>query len=88
MEPYLVTYFNNAITHGVNANAGDLSDDEEEAVVVQKSGNKARGNKHVGSTSVTQICELIYELNQICPNVMDGKNRKILFNLVSYLALL
>jgi len=77
MEPYLVTYFSNAITHGINDNAGDLSGDEDEetgAPVQQKQTSKSRNAKSSGSTSVTQICELIYELNQICPNIMEGKS--------------
>lgn len=77
MEPYLVTYFNNAITHGINENAGDVSDDEEEerttaAQQKQQPAKGSRGAKSNTTTSVTQICELIYELNQICPYVMDG----------------
>ncbi|CAG2115091.1 unnamed protein product, partial [Medioppia subpectinata] len=37
MEPYLVSYFTNAITHGIDDNAGDIDGDEEtSAVVYQK----------------------------------------------------
>jgi hypothetical protein len=78
MEPYLVTYFSNAITHGINDNAGDVSGDEDEetgAPIQQKQTSKSGRNSakaSAGSQSVTQICELIYELNQICPNIMEG----------------
>jgi sister-chromatid-cohesion protein PDS5 len=78
MEPYLVTYFSNAITHGINDNAGDVSGDEDEetgAPIQQKQTSKSGRNAakaSAGSQSVTQICELIYELNQICPNIMEG----------------
>lgn len=75
MEPYLISYFNNAVTHGVHANAGELSGDEEEAPVQQPIKKNARGNKNAQTPqnqSVTQLCELIYELNQICPTIMDG----------------
>ncbi|CAG2104988.1 unnamed protein product [Medioppia subpectinata] len=75
MEPYLVSYFTNAITHGIDDNAGDIDGDEEtSAVVYQKPAAKgSRNSKNASvSTSVTQICELIYELNHICPNIMDG----------------
>ncbi|RWS10891.1 hypothetical protein B4U79_10779 [Dinothrombium tinctorium] len=73
MEPYLISYFNNAITHGVHANAGEISDDEEEESSQQTAQVKSsRANKSGTSTSVTQLCELIYELNQICPSVMEG----------------
>lgn len=74
IEPYLVSYFNNAITHGMNSNAGELSDEEEEESVQKTSSLKSRNkssNQSV-SHSVTQLCELLYELNQICPSVMDG----------------
>lgn len=78
MEPYLLTYFTNAITHGIDENAGELSDfeEDEDATRLRQQAKVARGAKAVGltqTTSVTQICELIYELNQICPNVMEGK---------------
>ena len=81
IEPYLITYFNSALTHGVQANAGEMSDDEEDeeeaAQVVIKNQIMAKNNSRSKmqskqSTSVTQLCELIYELNSICPNIMDG----------------
>jgi sister-chromatid-cohesion protein PDS5 len=77
MEPYLITYFNNAIQHGVNGSAGDLSDeepdDETTPANVSKTRNRVmRAKNATQQTSVTQLCELIYELNQICPSVMDG----------------
>lgn len=75
MEPYLITYFNSAITHGVQSNPGELSDDEE--VVQTPSRPNANRNKMTKSSSyppatVAQLCDLIYELNQICPPVMEG----------------
>jgi len=76
MEPYLITYFNNAVTHGVHANAGELSEeeDEESSQTSSHTLTKSRGknSSQPVSTSVTQLCELLYELNQICPTVMDG----------------
>ena len=75
MEPYLVSYFTNAITHGIDDNAGDLDNDEEGVTGHQKQTAKGSRNSKSAtvSTSVTQICELIYELNRICPNIMDGE---------------
>lgn len=77
MEPYLITYFNTALTHGVQANAGDLSDDEDVPKPAQPVApahrQPSRNHKsQEASRSITQLCELIYELNQICPNIMDG----------------
>ena len=75
MEPYLVSYFTNAITHGIDDNAGDIDNDDEvtPAVHQKQSGRGGRHSKSASvSTSVTQICELIYELNRICPNIMEG----------------
>lgn len=74
IEPYLISYFNNAITHGINSNAGELSEEEEEEAIQRQSSLKSRnkGSNQTASTSVTQLCELLYELNQICPTVMDG----------------
>lgn len=75
MEPYLVSYFTNAITHGIDDNAGDLDIDDDGVTSHQKPVKGSRNNKSAAvSTSVTQICELIYELNRICPNIMDGKS--------------
>ncbi|XP_015792482.1 sister chromatid cohesion protein PDS5 homolog B [Tetranychus urticae] len=75
MEPYLITYFNNAITHGVHANAGELSDDEEDETqrTSLRPGSKS-SNQTVSkeNQTVNQLCDLLYELNQICPSVMDG----------------
>lgn len=74
MEPYLITYFNNAVTHGVHANAGDLSDNEDDINVQQPMKKNQRTIKQTTNQnqSVTQLCELIYELNNICPTIMDG----------------
>ena len=73
MEPYLITYFNQAITHGVNENAGELSDDDDDddMMITGRIGMKKK-RPHQHQASVTQLCELIYELNQICPSVMEG----------------
>ncbi|RWS23881.1 hypothetical protein B4U80_05305, partial [Leptotrombidium deliense] len=71
--PYLISYFNNAITHGVHANAGEISDDDDdEGSQSVQPVKPSRANKGSTPTSVTQLCELIYELNQICPSVMEG----------------
>lgn len=75
MEPYLITFFNTAITHGVTHTPGELSDDEE--VVTTPTRPNANRNKMTKSSSypaatVAQLCDLIYELNQICPPVMEG----------------
>ena len=77
MEPYLITYFNHAIQHGVHGSAGDLSDEDPEdestpANVSKTRSRVMRAKNATQQTSVTQLCELIYELNQICPSVMDG----------------
>ena len=80
MEPYLVSYFTNAITHGIDDNAGDLDNDDESGPTVQhkQTGRGGRNSKSSSvSTSVTQICELIYELNRICPNIMEGITHSI-----------
>lgn len=78
MEPYLITYFNTALTHGVQPGAGDLSDDEDAPAAPQPvhTGRGASSRNHKGnqetSRPIANLCELIYELNQICPNIMDG----------------
>jgi len=74
LEPYLITYFTQAITHGVNENAGELSDDEELEAQAAMSARASQIKKKPPpqQASVTHLCDLIYELNQICPSVMDG----------------
>ncbi|KAI1280539.1 Sister chromatid cohesion protein PDS5 -like protein B [Halotydeus destructor] len=86
MEPYLITYFNNAVTHGVQSNAGEMSGDEEESQNQSTQGKKNfRGIKQSSSQnqSVTQLCELIYELNTICPTIMEGILPQIEFKIRS-----
>jgi len=65
IEPYLVSYFNSALTHGVHANAGELSDDEDGESLKEKKSQTTQA-------TVSQLCELIYELNLICPAIMEG----------------
>ena len=77
MEPYLISYFNKAIVHGMKAEGlGDASDDENPAQQANKKIKqyKARNSKNApnANTTISHLCELIYELNQICPSVMSG----------------
>lgn len=75
MEPYIQAYFSKAISRGVNEN-GDVSDADEpeieqfEAPKPTKKG--AKGVKPTNGITVTHICELIYELNIICPVIVQG----------------
>ena len=77
MEPYLISYFNKAIVHGMKAESlGDGSDDDNPMVQASKRAKqyKARNSKNApnANTTISHLCELIYELNQICPSVMSG----------------
>jgi len=78
MEPYLVTYFNKAIVHGMKSEGlGETSDDEDNPIVQQAKKikqYKSRNSKNApnANTTISHLCELIYELNQICPSVMSG----------------
>jgi len=80
MEPYLISYFNKAIVHGMKSEGlGELSDDEDNPLAAQQAAKKiksykARNSKNApnANTTISHLCELIYELNQICPSVMTG----------------
>ena len=77
IEPYLISYFNKAIVHGMKSETlGDLSDDDNPVVQATKRAKqyKARNSKNApnANTTISHLCELIYELNQICPSVMSG----------------
>ncbi|KAH9410377.1 Sister chromatid cohesion protein PDS5 A [Tyrophagus putrescentiae] len=85
MEPYLQTYFSKAITRGVNEN-GDASDDEGASNDNDADDPKGKNNKKKQANnvvSIPQICELIYELNQICPALVQSTIPMIEFKLKS-----
>ena len=74
MEPYIQSYFSKSITRGVNEN-GDVSDGDENGEEFEDVKQKTRKNKTAnGAINVTQICELIYELNHICSSIVQGKS--------------
>lgn len=78
MEPYLVSYFSKAIVHGMKSESLTGDSDDESPLVQQAKKNvkhvKARNSKNApnANTTISHLCELIYELNQICPSVMTG----------------
>lgn len=85
MEPYIQAYFSKAITRGVNEN-GDASDDDEtnNDNNIEDPKQKNRKNKPAnGAVSIAQVCELIYELNQICAVLVQGTIPLIEFKLKS-----
>ena len=83
MEPYVQAYFSNAITRGVNEN-GDASDGQEQDEELSETKPKNRKTKNNNNAiNVTQICELIYELNRICANIVQGILPHIEFKLKS-----
>ena len=83
MEPYILAYFSKAINRGINEN-GEVSDGDEDEEDFNEVKQKIRKNKNsTNSMNVTQICELIYELNQICPNIIQGLLPHIEFKLKS-----
>ncbi|KAF7494831.1 Sister chromatid cohesion protein PDS5 -like protein B [Sarcoptes scabiei] len=68
LEPYITAFFSKVITRGINEN-GDVSIGENDDEDLKESNQKSRKNK-IDSTpiEVSQICDLVYELYQICPN--------------------
>ena len=81
LEPYISSFFSKAITRGVNEN-GDVSDGENEDEEMTELKQKFRKNKsNSNPIEVAQICDLIYELNQICPNIVNGLLPHIEFKL-------
>lgn len=81
MEPYLISYFNKAIVHGMKSESltGDNSDDENPTAPSNQQNKKTqqyktRNSKNApnANTTISHLCDLIYELNQICPSVMSG----------------
>lgn len=78
-----MAYFSKAINRGINEN-GEVSDGDEDEEDFNEVKQKIRKNKNsTNSMNVTQICELIYELNQICPNIIQGLLPHIEFKLKS-----
>lgn len=75
IEPYIVTYFHNAITQGLRENTAPLSDDDDDTYMTPQQKNprsKLSHKTHQPATAtVSNICELIYELNIICPGAME-----------------
>ena len=83
IEPYIQAFFSKAITRGINEN-GDVSDGDENEEEFDDGKSKSRKNKNTNNgINVTQICELIYELNHICPSIVHGILPHIEFKLKS-----
>lgn len=81
LEPYISSFFSKAITRGWNEN-GNVSDGENDDEEMNELKQKFRKNKsNSNSIEVSQICDLIYELNQICPNIVKGLLPHIEFKL-------
>lgn len=87
IEPYLVSYFNHALTHGMSGNSESVSDEEGGGGLNDKGDDSTAGdrsepimpirarhsrNSQAASKALAQLCDLIYELNQVCPAVMGG----------------
>lgn len=65
LEPYLLSYLANAVTSGTNPSEDDQSEDSTNTKTENtKSASFLRKN-------ISGVCDLIYELNKVCPSVMQ-----------------
>lgn len=82
LEPYITAFFAKAITRGVNEN-GDISDEEADQEMNELKQKFRKNKTNSNPIEVPQICDLIYELNQICPNIVKALLPHIEFKLKS-----
>lgn len=73
IEPYLNSYFTRAISRGTSTeNNGEADSETEEQAEPTIEPSRNNKKKDPVAVNVGQICDLIFELYLICPNIVQG----------------